>query len=136
MPSVSQRTTRASRKLASSSTESIVDSKKLRPATPQDLRDGISNFEMSLPVDLDDGWGYTFQAGESVWVRTAGGNWLRGRVSSEITRKGFTRMNEGLFYPVKFDNKLRKYFAPLNGEIKPDTPHTRRLLKEAGYEDI
>ncbi|KAG7090584.1 hypothetical protein E1B28_009690 [Marasmius oreades] len=135
MPSVSPRATRATRKAAASSSESH-DSKRLRPATPQDLREGESSGDESLPEDLDDGWGYTFQAGESVWVRTAGGNWLRGKVCGDITRKGRTRTTEGLFYPVKFDNKLRKYFAPLNGEIKPDTPHTRRLLKEAGYVDI
>jgi hypothetical protein len=43
------------------------------------------------------------------------------------------RQKEGLFYPVIFNDKIRKYFAPLNGEIKPDTPHVRGLLKEAGW---
>lgn len=40
---------------------------------------------------------------------------------------------EGLFYPVVFNDKIRKYFAPLNGEIKPDTIHVRHLLKDAGW---
>lgn len=40
---------------------------------------------------------------------------------------------EGLYYPVVFCDKLRKYFAPLNGEIKPDTLHVRGLLKQAGW---
>lgn len=30
---------------------------------------------------------------------------------------------------------MRKYFAPLNGEIKPDTAHIRWLLKNAGWLD-
>ena len=42
---------------------------------------------------------------------------------------------EGLFWLVVFNNKFRKYFAPLNGEIKPDTPHTRKLLDEAGWSE-
>lgn len=42
---------------------------------------------------------------------------------------------EGIFYLAVWRPgraNLRKYFAPLNGEIKPDTPRTRRLLREAG----
>lgn len=42
---------------------------------------------------------------------------------------------EGTFYLAVYRPgraNLRKYFAPLNGEIKPDTPRTRRLLREAG----
>ncbi|ESK84827.1 hypothetical protein Moror_508 [Moniliophthora roreri MCA 2997] len=134
MPSVAQRTRKSVSTLSP-------QSQKLRPATPEDIHawsdhDSDSTQSEPLPEDLDESWPFTFQAGDAVWVRTAGGNWLRGRVSGEITRKGLTREKEGLFYPVKFDIKLRKYFAPLNGEIKPDTPHTRRLLKAAGYEDI
>ncbi|KAJ3735355.1 hypothetical protein DFJ43DRAFT_43877 [Lentinula guzmanii] len=112
----------------------------LRPVSPEELeswsdRDGDSESTLSepLPEDLDEPWPYTFHTGQAVWIRTSGGNWHSGRVSSETTRKGNTREKEGLFYPVKFDGKLRKYFAPLNGEIKPDTPHTRRLLKGAGW---
>ncbi|KAK7468320.1 hypothetical protein VKT23_002834 [Stygiomarasmius scandens] len=127
-----------SRSRASSSSSSPI-SQKLRAVTPEEL-ESWSDSDMSdsssgggLVEDLDDAYPYTFQAGDSVWVRTAGGNWHQGRVSGETTRKGQTREREGLFYPVKFDGKIRKYFAPLNGEIKPDTAHTRRLLKEAGW---
>jgi len=97
--------------------------------------DGDSDFTLSepQPADIDDPWPYTFQTGDHVWVRTVGGNWHSGRVTSQTTRKGQTREKEGLLYPVIFNEKLRKYFAPLNGEIKPDTPHIRRLLKEAGW---
>jgi len=90
------------------------------------------------------------QAGDNVWVRTVGGNWHSGKVTGQTTRKGQTRevatfscvmlrflicylQKEGLFYPVMFNDKIRKYFAPLNGEIKPDTVHVRHLLKDAGW---
>ncbi|KAL0578827.1 hypothetical protein V5O48_003151 [Marasmius crinis-equi] len=139
MPSVAQRITRS--KTAQAAEESKKKNLKLRPATPEDiytLGDPVESDSTSdeyFPEHLDDIWPYTFQAGESVWVKTAGGNWVRGKVTSDITRKGATREKEGLYYPVKYDTKFRKYFSPLNGEIKPDTLHTRRLLERDGYGD-
>lgn len=85
------------------------------------------------PEDLDDPWPYTFQMGDSVWIRTEGGNWYPGKVSSKSVKQGPTRQREGLFYPVIFRRRIRKHFAPLNGEIKPDTPRTRTLLRQAGW---
>ncbi|VDB99360.1 unnamed protein product [Peniophora sp. CBMAI 1063] len=87
------------------------------------------------PDDLDEPWEYTFARGESVWVKATDGNWYRGTVSALKIKKDKTRQSEGLYYPVIFGQapKLRKYFAPLNGEIKPDSYITRRLLREAGY---
>ena len=35
-------------------------------------------------------------------------------------------------YSVRYQDGHRRYFAPLLGEMKPDTPHVRRLLEEAG----
>ncbi|KAH9060721.1 hypothetical protein EDB87DRAFT_1613545 [Lactarius vividus] len=83
--------------------------------------------------DLDDPWPCTFQMGDSVWIRTEGGNWYSGKVSSKSVKRGHTRQGEGLFYPVIFRRRIRKHFAPLNGEIKPDTPRTRTLLRQAGW---
>jgi hypothetical protein len=92
--------------------------------------------------------------GDLVWIRNVDGRWHTGEVSGETTRVGQTlrvgysieaiayphisiihsfSQNEGLFYPVVFCYSMRKYFAPLNGEIKPDTAHTRRLLMDAGW---
>jgi hypothetical protein len=85
------------------------------------------------PEDLDDPWPYTFQMGDNVWIRTEGGNWYPGQVSSKNVKRGPTRQREGLFYPVIFRRRIRKHFAPLNGEIKPDTPRTRTLLRQAGW---
>ncbi|KAG5338244.1 hypothetical protein E4T56_gene18073 [Termitomyces sp. T112] len=110
----------------------------LRAVTPEEAAswsdDSDSTLSEPLPLELDEAWSYSFQPGENVWVKTTGGNWRQGRVTGQTTRKGATRQSkEGLYYPVVFDGKIRKYFAPLNGEIKPDTLHTHRLLKEAGW---
>lgn len=110
----------------------------LRAVSPEEAEiwsDGDSDATLAEPhpSDIDDPWPYTFHPGDTVWVRTVGGNWHSGRVTGQTTRKGQTREKEGLFYPVVFNEKLRKYFAPLNGEIKPDTFHIRRLLKDAGW---
>ncbi|KAF9027261.1 hypothetical protein BDZ89DRAFT_887975, partial [Hymenopellis radicata] len=85
------------------------------------------------PIDIDESWLYTFHAGERVWIRTSGGNWHLGQVTGQKTKTGSTREKEGVFYPVIFNSKIRKWFAPLNGDIKPDTKHTRTLLAEAGF---
>jgi len=111
---------------------------RLRAVTPEELEslsDGDSDATLSepQPSDLDEPWLYTFQAGDVVWIRTVGGNWHSGRVTGQSPRKGQTREKEGLFYPVVFNDKIRKFFAPLNGEIKPDTMYIRRLLKADGW---
>ncbi|KAF8878427.1 hypothetical protein BD779DRAFT_1628519 [Infundibulicybe gibba] len=110
-------------------------SNKLRPASPEEVDSWNSSTEsiVSQPTDLDEAWPYAFAPGEQVWIRTAGGNWHPGRVSGMTTRSGQTREKMGLFYPVVFCDKIRKYFAPLNGEIKPDNSHVRALLEEAGW---
>ncbi|KAF5376890.1 hypothetical protein D9615_007227 [Tricholomella constricta] len=101
----------------------------LRPVSPEEAEswsDGDSDTTLfePQPSDINDPWPYTFHQHDIVWVRTVGGNWHSGRVSGLTTRKGQTRQKEGLFYPVLFNkDKIRKYFAPLNGEIKPDNPH-------------
>ncbi|TFK38703.1 hypothetical protein BDQ12DRAFT_651019 [Crucibulum laeve] len=112
---------------------------KLRAVSPEEVEswsdtesDGTL-FEFDL-CDLDEARPYTFQQGDRVWVKTTGGNWCSGKVNSQTTRKGPTREKEGLFYPVVFSKgNVRKYFAPLNGEIKPDTAEMRHLLKQGGW---
>ncbi|KAH7922401.1 hypothetical protein BV22DRAFT_1048920 [Leucogyrophana mollusca] len=101
-------------------------------ATYKDDLEHASYYTDNLPDDVDEPWPYRFEVGEFVWVRTVGGNWHQGKVSGQ-PKLGRTRENDGLFYPVIFSFKIRKYFAPLNGELKPDSPHTRKLLEEAGW---
>ncbi|KAG5219800.1 Vacuolar protein sorting-associated protein [Salix suchowensis] len=102
---------------------------KLRPVSPEELaewQEGDQDSDATLsepqPSELDEPWPFTFRPGESVWIRTAGGNWYPGKVSGQTTGKA-KHGEEGLYYPVVFCDKLRKYFAPLNGEINP-TPCT------------
>ena len=44
--------------------------------------------------------------------------------------------HEGLYWCVEFRIgrvNVRKWFAPLNGDIKPDTEHTQKLSEDAGW---
>jgi len=47
------------------------------------------------------------------------------------------KRKQGLYYPVNFGTRfnVRKYFAPLNGEIKPDTEEVRELLRLSDWLD-
>jgi len=90
----------------------------------------------SQPEDLDEPWSYTFKVRDIVWVKTTGGDWYQGKVSSSRTKTSQTRQGMGTYYPVKFHinkNHIAKDFAPLNGEIKPDTSHIRSLLEAGGW---
>lgn len=94
-----------------------------------------------------------------MWIKTEDGEWLQGTISGSNTRKGATRQvrrlfarpsasllliargdvrrvvpqKEGIFFPVAFRHNARKYFAPLNGDVKPDSVEVRRLLSEGGW---
>ncbi|KAJ8590898.1 hypothetical protein M405DRAFT_860965 [Rhizopogon salebrosus TDB-379] len=92
---------------------------------------GDSTHQESQPDAFDEPWPYRFQHGDCVWVRSTGYEWYPGKVSGQ-PKVGQTMTGDGLFWPVTFDGNKRKYAAPLNGELKPDTPHTRQLLEEAG----
>lgn len=106
-------------------------------SSPIDEEVGLEadSLESPGPDDLDEPWPYTFRMGDHVWIRTEEGNWYPGKVSSNNVKLGKTRQKEGLFYPVIFriGSRIRKHFAPLNGEIKPDTLRTRILLRRAGW---
>ncbi|KAF8972521.1 hypothetical protein BDZ97DRAFT_838572 [Flammula alnicola] len=89
-------------------------------------------------LSLEDSLEYPFQDQDPVWIRTQGHNWVFGKVAGRNIRVGQTRYRrEGFFYPVNFGSKfnLRKYFAPTNAEIKPDTEEVRQLLREEGWLD-
>ncbi|PFH48219.1 hypothetical protein AMATHDRAFT_66051 [Amanita thiersii Skay4041] len=132
--------TRTYHTLASYSDRSAA-SLKLRPVSTEELQlyswsdaESDDGYIESDLLDLNETRPYKFQSGDSVWVRTTGGDWYPGKVSGLIRRKGRTREGEGIFYPVTFfHGKVRKYFAPLNGDIKPDTEHVRSLLKAGGW---
>ena len=48
----------------------------------------------------------------------------------------FTQGKQGTFYSVRYRRNVRRYFAPLLGDIKPDTPRVRRLLELAGCDIV
>ncbi|KIY44162.1 hypothetical protein FISHEDRAFT_12026, partial [Fistulina hepatica ATCC 64428] len=84
------------------------------------------------PAELDDSWPYIFHTGDRVWARMPDGDWRSGTVVA-ATRCGPTRQKEGLHFGVVFDgSKKPRFFAPLNGELKADTPHIRQLLEDSG----
>ncbi|KAL9715635.1 hypothetical protein Ac2012v2_000078 [Leucoagaricus gongylophorus] len=113
----------------------------LRAATPEEIEQwndtsSGGTYFMDDLTDLDDSRPYIFEKGESAWIRTAKGTWCLGSVASSLPRVGLTREGEGLFYSVIFTlggARLKKSFAPLNGEIKPDSKETRDLLRTYGW---
>ncbi|KAF9042182.1 hypothetical protein BJ165DRAFT_1486055 [Panaeolus papilionaceus] len=129
---------------ASSRTSSDGGGNKLRSATSDETRDhtqalkAIQSIDAYKVEDLDDPINYPFQDQDSVWVRTKEDKWCTGKINGKVIRVGKTRESkEGFYYPVHFGAKsnLRKFFAPMNGEIKPDTEWVRRLLEDAGWID-
>ncbi|KAN0081327.1 hypothetical protein V8E55_008951 [Tylopilus felleus] len=103
-------------------------------------------FSRRRPEAIDEAWPYRFQVsggslnGQEVWIRASDGAWYHGKVVGRAKR-GSTRVEmwsqpEGLFWCVEFVRRrcrIRKWLAPLNGDIKPDTEHTLQLLSEAGW---
>ncbi|KAI0309095.1 hypothetical protein OF83DRAFT_112720 [Amylostereum chailletii] len=135
-------------------TDSSTETSELSEIT-DDCEDDEGVMSEPGPDDLDEPWPYTFKASETVWVKVPDGTWHIGKVHGPKTKTGSTRQvcffsyrpsitrlkspsivqKEGLFYPVIYrrQSNFRRYFAPLNGEIKPDTSRTRKLLRDAGY---
>ncbi|KIJ68854.1 hypothetical protein HYDPIDRAFT_25102 [Hydnomerulius pinastri MD-312] len=103
-------------------------------ATWDDGSWGDSFYTENDPDELDEPWSYRFKSGEPVWVCASNGQWYQGKVVGQ-PKAGRTRKDESLFWCVEFRiaNRVRKWFSPLNGDIKPDTPHTHRLLEDAGW---
>jgi len=124
-----------------SSPEASSSSTKLRSITPEEAHGWSKTLASRSHLcndlyDLDEPVEYPFKVHDRVWVRTKKEKWCQGRVSGQAIRVGQTRhQKQGLFYPVNFGSKynLRKYFAPMNGEIKPDTKSVRRILAQEGW---
>ncbi|KAJ7139229.1 hypothetical protein C8R44DRAFT_867395 [Mycena epipterygia] len=104
------------------------------------------------PRHLEDPWAYTFQPNDPVWVRNHD-KWIKGtifphskpkvgsrnvRISSPLII--FTTTPNLVYWNVQyqdsFGHKLRRNYAPLLGEIKPDTSAVRSLLLKAGFGDL
>ncbi|KAJ7909490.1 hypothetical protein B0H13DRAFT_2014129 [Mycena leptocephala] len=89
----------------------------------------------SDPRRLDDSWSYAFQPNQKVWIRNHD-KWIRGTIFPRSVPKVGTSDNLtywNVLYQDSFGHKLRKYFSPLLGELKPDTAAVRKLLREAHW---
>ncbi|TFY52509.1 hypothetical protein EVJ58_g9978 [Rhodofomes roseus] len=126
------------KRTSSEGTSSSADSTELAARSSSDDDDEFERASPSTsieyqPEELDEPISWTFKNGDPVWIKTEDGEWLQGAIAGANTRKGATRQKEGLFFPVAFRHNSRKYFAPLNGDIKPDNAEVRRLLSEGGW---
>jgi len=112
---------------------------KLVPATADDYRFSDKypksdfSYDDTQPKDIEEPWPYLFRRGDNVWIKLCG-KWFPGRIWGHRVLKGpIQGQMEGLYFCVYFWGKARKFVSPLNGDVKPDTVHTRKLLKEAGW---
>ncbi|EPQ61152.1 hypothetical protein GLOTRDRAFT_135691 [Gloeophyllum trabeum ATCC 11539] len=66
----------------------------------------------SEPRDIDESWPYHFEVNDKVWYGSISHYWA-------------------LYYP---GCRAKRECSPQHGNIKPDTPHIRRLLEAAGVD--
>ncbi|KAF7302896.1 hypothetical protein MKEN_01251900 [Mycena kentingensis (nom. inval.)] len=96
--------------------------------------DSDDSGEQHGATSLDEPAEYSFKPNELVWVRN-NDKWISGRIflSAPKVRPSDNLPCWNVLYQDKFGHKLRKYFAPLLGELKPDTARVREMLKEAAW---
>ncbi|KAJ6614939.1 hypothetical protein B0H10DRAFT_2216200 [Mycena sp. CBHHK59/15] len=87
------------------------------------------------PRHIDQPWAYTFEANEPVWIRN-NDKWIRGKIFSRpkpeiLWSDELPHWN--VIYQDTYGHKLRRYFSPLRGELKPDTPVVHELLRAANW---
>ncbi|OBZ78577.1 hypothetical protein A0H81_00214 [Grifola frondosa] len=102
-----------------------------------DISDGEeSHIDLVEPARLDEPWEYAFKKGDPVWVSTTGDIWHLGSVTTSKATETSPQSQAIIRYLVSFRTlhghaKLRGWFSPLKGRIKPDTPHIRQLVVAA-----
>ncbi|KAH8111437.1 hypothetical protein DFH11DRAFT_1879818 [Phellopilus nigrolimitatus] len=135
-PSVSNSSSRSSSD--ASSRPSDVLKNELADYSPRSEALSLSDEEDdddTTPEDLDDEMDIHFNPGDTVWVKSKNAvreTWYLGKVQNS-TREGTVRGGRrGVFYSVRYYRNVRRYCAPLLGDIKPNTLRVRRLLEEAG----
>ncbi|KAG0707231.1 hypothetical protein DFH29DRAFT_897766 [Suillus ampliporus] len=121
-------------------TSSIMGAYQANPPRPVNLEEwddgvfGNISYQQSRPSSFHQPWPYRFQRGDRVWVRSTDYYWHLGTVSSSQPVAGRTMTGDGLFWRIDYDRNKRRWVAPLDGEVKPDTEHTRQLLKAEARE--
>ncbi|KAJ7054020.1 hypothetical protein C8F01DRAFT_1260236 [Mycena amicta] len=100
-----------------------------------ELKDSDSASQASVgsldePLEYD----YQFKPNEPVWIFN-NNKWTSGRIfyAAPKVRPSDNLPCWNVLYQDAFGHKLRKYFAPLLGELKPDTARVRQMLKEARW---
>ncbi|KAF7302504.1 hypothetical protein HMN09_00884800 [Mycena chlorophos] len=75
---------------------------------------------------------FCFKPKETVWI-LVNERWISGRIflSTPRIRPSDNQPCWNVLYQDKFGHRLRKYFAPLLGEMKPDTAMVRQMLQAA-----
>ncbi|KAJ7612574.1 hypothetical protein FB45DRAFT_866728 [Roridomyces roridus] len=97
--------------------------------------ENIAALARYAPRHLDEPWAYVFQPNDRVWIRNHE-KWIHGRIFPRSVPKLGSHDNltyYNVLYQDSFGHKLRKYFSPLLGELKPDTSAVRSLLKDAHW---
>jgi len=84
------------------------------------------------PLTLDEKWHWVVKENERVWIKTADGKWRRGRMFHEWHTE-YTEKGRIIQYFVHYGKpKKEEIFAPMLGNMKPDTPEMHELLRRAG----
>ncbi|KAG2023879.1 hypothetical protein CC2G_001485 [Coprinopsis cinerea AmutBmut pab1-1] len=114
-----------------------------RGAQPPPSNSSLGEEDLDI-MDIDKPLDYNFKIRDQVWIRTSENNWYHGVVVGQHPKimplasdksGNHEEPTHGAYYMVEFRicNNIRKYFAPLNGEIKPDTEEVRQLLREGKW---
>ncbi|KDQ49566.1 hypothetical protein JAAARDRAFT_51689 [Jaapia argillacea MUCL 33604] len=106
-----------------------VEDMKDDPPLEQVLREYTERKGAFAPHSIDERWPYSFDNGDLVWVAYRKKEWFLGKVL--MGREKTVDGEEFTYYLVEFRKSLRAWFAPLLGQIKPDTEYTRKLLRGA-----
>ncbi|KAJ7073471.1 hypothetical protein B0H15DRAFT_1027452 [Mycena belliarum] len=114
------------------------DEDDMNPSDEQRDDHNDENAPHYAPRRLDEPCAYNFKSNDCVWIRNQG-KWIAGRIFPGA-RSGPLRSANGThdYYSVLYTDrghKLRRYFAPLLGELKPDTHAVRGLLRAEGWID-
>ncbi|KAI0761178.1 hypothetical protein BD413DRAFT_592073 [Trametes elegans] len=82
--------------------------------------------------DDDEDCCHEYQRRESVWVKPKPtSSWYQGTIT-KVSQPTAKSQRRGPLYLVvfrRYHTNLRAWFSPLEGNMKPDTPHIRALLQ-------
>ncbi|KAI0325026.1 hypothetical protein GY45DRAFT_1261661 [Cubamyces sp. BRFM 1775] len=78
---------------------------------------------------------YEFRRRDSVWVKPKGtSTWYQGVITKVSQTPEPHEQKRGPIFLVvfrRYHTNLRAWFSPLEGNMKPDTPHVRALIQDS-----